>query len=86
VGPDVAAELAGCSALGDAVVDATGARPHVDLRRILEAQLRAAGVEEVDHVAGCTVCDAERFHSFRRDGSERSGRMIAAVVPRAQKP
>jgi polyphenol oxidase len=80
VGSDVAAELAGCSSLGAEVVDTSRARPHVDLRRVLEAQLRAAGVAAIDHVAGCTVCDAEHFHSFRRDGPDKSGRMLSAIV------
>ena len=31
-------------------------------------------------VAGCTQCDAARFHSFRRDG-EQAGRMLHFIVP-----
>ena len=84
VGPDVAAELATASALGDSVVVPGSGNPHVDLRRIVEAQLRASEPERlaVDHVPGCTVCDRARFHSYRRDG-DRGGRMLAAIVPRA---
>jgi copper oxidase (laccase) domain-containing protein len=51
----------------------------VDLRAVIDAQLRAAGVDRVDHVAGCTMCDVERFHSYRRDGPI-SGRMLAVIV------
>lgn len=82
VGPDVAAELAGACTLGPAVVDESRAKPHVDLRRILEAQLREGGVPaaNIDHVRGCTLCEPESFHSYRRDGS-RGGRMLAAIVP-----
>ncbi|MCC6526208.1 MAG: peptidoglycan editing factor PgeF [Polyangiaceae bacterium] len=83
VGSDVAASLAAASTLGEAAVvppAAEGARPHVDLRAIVTAQLEACGVRAVDQVAGCTVCDAVRFHSYRRDGQV-SGRMLAAIVP-----
>jgi len=81
VGPDVAAEIAGSSPLGDDVVDRSRPRPHVDLRRVVVAQLRALGVEVVEEVRGCTRCDATRFHSFRRDGVA-SGRLLAAIVAR----
>ena len=42
-----------------------------------------AGIEpgSIDDVRGCTVCDKERFHSFRRD-RDRSGRLLSAVVAR----
>lgn len=80
VGQDVADEIAACSSLGADIIEQRDPRPHVDLRRALEAQLRAAGVEDIDHVPGCTMCDAEHFHSYRRDGP-RSGRMLAAIVP-----
>jgi polyphenol oxidase len=85
VGDDVAAELAGCSRAGDASVVRVerpgAARPRVDLRRILRAQLVEAGIEGacVDDVGGCTVCDAARFFSYRRDGV-RSGRLLSAIV------
>jgi YfiH family protein len=85
VGEDVAAELAGCSALGEAAVSQrAGGKAHVDLRAILRAQLVAAGVDDarIDDVRGCTVCDPERFFSYRRQGPK-SGRHLAAIVPRA---
>jgi YfiH family protein len=82
VGEDVAVELADASSLGEDAVDRKRARPHVDLRGILAAQLHELGVAEVDHVAGCTVCDPERFHSYRRDGPK-SGRMLAVVAGRS---
>ncbi len=81
VGPDVAARLAAASDCGAAAVDWGFSRPHVDLRRVIEAQLRNAGVREVDHVPGCTMCDPERFHSYRRDGP-RSGRMLGVIAAR----
>jgi len=82
VGEDVAAELAAASVAGEAAVERTAGRPRVDLRRIIEAQLSSAGVAAVDHVPGCTQCDAARFHSYRRDGP-RSGRMLATIAVRA---
>jgi YfiH family protein len=58
-----------------------GTRPRVDLRRILRSQLEEAGLDAgaIDDVAGCTVCDAARFFSYRRDG-QRSGRLLSAIV------
>lgn len=83
VGDDVAASLARASKLGDAaVIRREGeARPRVDLRAVVRAQLEGAGVEpsQIDDVAGCTVCDARRFHSYRRD-RDRSGRLLSAIV------
>ncbi len=83
VGADVAEEIAGCSPLGAAVLDTSRDKPHVDLRRVIERQLRDVGVDAIDHVHGCTVCDADRFHSYRRDGRV-SGRMLAAIVAAAR--
>lgn len=93
VGEDVARELAGASTAGESAVlrgskalceDAPPeGKPRVDLRRIVRAQLEEAGIEpgSIDDVRGCTVCDKERFHSFRRD-RDRSGRLLSAVVAR----
>jgi hypothetical protein len=82
VGEEVATELAGCSGAAD-VVDRSRQRPHVDLRRIMTAQLVAEGVDEraIDHVRGCTVCDETSFFSYRRDGAK-SGRLMSAIVAR----
>jgi YfiH family protein len=81
VGDDVAAELAACSSRGERAVDRSREKPHVDLRTILDAQLADAGVAlgSIDHVRGCTVCDRERFFSFRRDAKQ-SGRLLSAIV------
>jgi YfiH family protein len=79
VGADVAVEIAAASDLGDSIIDDSRAKPHVDLRRVIDAQLRSAGVGAIDHVRGCTMCDSKRFHSYRRDGKV-SGRMLAVIV------
>jgi YfiH family protein len=84
VGLDVAARLASCSPLGeDAIARRAGEKAFVDLRAILGAKLEALGVKRdaIDQVGGCTVCDRERFFSYRRDG-QKSGRMMAAIVAR----
>jgi YfiH family protein len=82
VGHDVAEQLAAASPLGRAAV-IEGDRPHVDLRIVVRAQLEAEGIasSSIDDVPGCTVCERERFHSYRRDG-QRGGRMLSAIVPR----
>jgi YfiH family protein len=81
VGDDVAERLANASSLGASVVDRSRAKAHVNLRRIVHAQLVNAGVDEacIDDVHGCTVCNVERYFSFRRD-AKKSGRMLAAIV------
>jgi YfiH family protein len=68
------------------VVDWSRARPHVDLRRIVRAQLASLGLSEagIDDVPGCTVLDEAQFFSFRRDGKA-SGRLLSAIVPLAEK-
>jgi YfiH family protein len=60
-----------------------GEKPHVDLRKLVRAQLVALGLanDAVDDVTGCTVLEPERFFSFRRDGRE-SGRLLSGIVPR----
>jgi len=65
------------------IVDRSRAKPHVDLRRMLRAELRAQGLLDsaIDDVWGCTVSDPTRFFSFRRDGKA-SGRHLSAIVPR----
>jgi len=81
VSEDVAETL--LSASRDArIVDRSRPKPHVDLRRMLRAELHALGLEQasIDDVWGCTVLEPERFFSFRRDGKA-SGRHLSAIVP-----
>ena len=77
VGEDVAQRLAAV-AHGAEVIDRSYDKPHVDLTRVLGAQLEALGVASIDDVGGCTYADPKRFFSYRRDGS--SGRHIAAIL------
>lgn len=55
-------------------------RAHLDLRAANLRQLEAAGVDSdrVHHVAECTSCLADRYHSYRREGPG-GGRMISFV-------
>jgi len=85
VGEDVAERLARCSP-AQGVVDRTrSSRPHVDLTRIVKAQLVAAGVraDAIDDVPGCTEHDAHLFFSYRRE-RENAGRMLAAIAGRGR--
>lgn len=75
VGRDVGAQIG-------FVTREVGDKAYVDLRAAVRAQLLALGVTRVDDVPGCTKHEAERFHSFRRDGAN-SGRMLAAIATRA---
>lgn len=62
-----------------------GARPRVDLRRLVREQLRAAGLDDarIEDVPGCTFGDPSRFFSYRRDG-QRTGRHLSAIVARGR--
>jgi len=81
VSEDVAATLLGASR-DPQIVDRSRPKPHVDLRRMLRAELHALGLAHaaIDDVGGCTVLEPERFFSFRRDGKA-SGRHLSAIVP-----
>jgi len=81
VGEDVAQQLAALHPEPERVVDRTRSKPHVDLAAIVRAKLLALGVREenIERVAGCTLCEPERFFSYRRDG-QRSGRHVAAIA------
>lgn len=53
---------------------------HVDLQEANVKQLLDAGLhrEHIDVSGLCTMCEMERFHSFRRD-KHLSGRMVSAI-------
>jgi hypothetical protein len=57
---------------------------HLDLAAVNRRQLLMAGMpgEQIDAVGSCTFCDAEMFHSYRRD-KETSGRMISYIGARS---
>jgi YfiH family protein len=82
VSDDVAEAILSASRDPD-IVDRSRPKPHVDLRRMLRAELRSQGLADsaIDDVWGCTVSEPARFFSFRRDGKQ-SGRHLSAIVPR----
>jgi copper oxidase (laccase) domain-containing protein len=84
VGDDVGEEIANASTARDAVQRAATGKALVSLARVVRAQLIAAGLDAacIEQVPGCTYRDASQFYSYRRDG-QRSGRMLAIIVPRA---
>ena len=55
-------------------------RPHLDVRAANERQLLGAGLRAaaLHHVADCTRCRGDLYHSYRRDGRA-AGRMISFV-------
>ncbi len=67
-----------CYEVGDEVREALGERsPRLDLATIAARRLAATGVERIEDVGRCTICDADYF-SFRRDG-EASGRQAGVA-------
>lgn len=83
VGDDVAERLAACAPRVPSIDRTRGAKPHVDLRAIVRAQLVLLGMKDdaIEDVRGCSKCDAARFFSYRRD-RENSGRLLAAIAVR----
>jgi YfiH family protein len=59
---------------------AAGRRPHLDVRAANERQLLDEGLrpDRLHHVADCTFCRADLYHSYRREGAG-AGRMISFV-------
>lgn len=78
VGEDVAERLEAASSAQN-VVSHAYERPHVDLFRILEAQLADIGVR-LEDLGGDTFADPGRFFSYRRDG--KTGRHLSVIVAR----
>ncbi len=78
VGDEVAAEFA---RVAPAAVVRGANKPHVDLWTANQVLLVAAGVpaERIDAVPSCTMCEADRFFSFRRDGAN-IGQQLSFVV------
>jgi YfiH family protein len=79
IGPGIGAC---CYQVGEEVALKFGRKKagHLDLAAVNRRQLLVAGMpgEHIDAVGNCTYCDAENFHSFRRD-KEQAGRMISYI-------
>jgi YfiH family protein len=65
------------------VVRRGAGKPHVDLKRLNQLLLVAAGVplDSIDAGPECTSCDRARFFSYRRDGG-RTGQMVGFIAAR----
>ncbi len=77
VGEEVAAPVVAASAPG-VVTPGPRGRPHLDLARAVELQLRHAGVDDVRRFGPCTRCSSDLLWSYRREG-KRAGRNIAYI-------
>ncbi|MEL7834426.1 peptidoglycan editing factor PgeF [Fodinibius sp. Rm-B-1B1-1] len=65
----------------DRFVDATNfEKPHIDLKAFIKDQLTSAGISKhkIEIRPECTIDDAGKFYSFRREGKN-SGRMMALI-------
>jgi polyphenol oxidase len=53
---------------------------YLDLAAVNRRQLLMAGIpgDQIDAVGGCTSCEPETFHSFRRD-KDQAGRMVSFI-------
>jgi YfiH family protein len=83
-GPSICAH---CFEVGDEVAEQFApaavvrgpARPHVDLWEANRGFLATAGVTNLDAHPACTMCEPERFFSFRRDGAQ-IGQHLSFIV------
>jgi YfiH family protein len=82
VGDEVAAAFDALAP--SSVIRSEGKKPHVDLWEANRRVLVAAGVrdEAIDAAPPCTMCEPERFFSFRRDGGQ-IGQMLSFVAAAA---
>jgi YfiH family protein len=73
VGADVADQIAAACPVGARVIRRVNGRVHADLPAAVEAQLRAAGVSQVEQAGLCTSCRVDEFFSHRAENG-RTGR------------
>jgi copper oxidase (laccase) domain-containing protein len=69
--------LAGDAAAADAFVPAAGGKWMCDIYRLARLRLQSLGIRRIAGADFCTVNDAQRWFSHRRDGV--SGRMASLV-------
>ena len=73
VGPEIAVAVEAACPPGAGVVRDGDGRPHLDLPAAVQAQLRAAGVEQIEDAGLCTACHVDEFFSHRAEHG-RTGR------------
>lgn len=76
------------TALDSALLPVRSDHSMLDLQALVRMELIGAGVRSTDlgsFPGACTCCDAERFHSHRRDGT-RAGRLLHWIVANAVTP
>jgi YfiH family protein len=83
IGPEVVAEFVKMPAARGQLAAGRDGKGHVNLRGVLAAQLRGAGVGRIDVAEGCTVLSrlpdgSALFSSHRREG--RMGRRLAGLI------
>ena len=78
VGPEVADQFR--PLVGS--VDDGGTKPHVDLRLANIVLLARSGVRTIDAASPCTMCEPERFFSYRRDGAK-IGQQLSFIAAEA---
>jgi YfiH family protein len=83
VGEEVAAQFE--AIVPSAVMRVAGARPHVDLWAANAKILAGAGLapDVIDASPPCTMCEPERFFSYRRDGAN-IGQHLSFIVAQAR--
>ncbi len=79
VGEDVAARIQAAAREPVVLPPSPGARPHVDLWRAAQSQLREAGVREIETAGLCTASRTDEWFSHRAEGG-RTGRFGAVIV------
>ncbi len=75
---EIGAEVAG--KFEEDYLSSRAGKIYLDIKKANSGQLRAAGVPDsnTEVLNDCTICGAERYHSFRRDRTK-SGRMVAII-------
>ncbi len=75
---DVATEIEAASPPGARVMRRNNGRIHADLPAAVSAQLRAAGVEQIEDAGLCTACHVDEFFSHRAEHG-RTGRFGTVI-------
>ncbi|MFQ6100678.1 MAG: peptidoglycan editing factor PgeF [Anaerolineae bacterium] len=78
VGPEVVTAVGEVCPPGSDVIRRVNGRAYLDLPAAVQAQLRAAGVEQVEDAGLCTVCWVDEFFSHRAERG-RTGRFGVVI-------